>query len=92
MTHWQLCFGENILLVKHEDVVSDLENSVRRMMRFLGVDFEQSCLQFYQTERAIKTPSAEQVRQPINPNSNEAWKRFEKHLSSLKERFFISTN
>ncbi len=92
MTHWQSCFGENILLVKHEDVVSDLEGSVRGMLRFLGVDFEQSCLQFYQTDRAIKTPSAEQVRQPINPNSNEAWKRFEKHLSSLKERFFISTN
>ena len=89
MTHWQTCFGENILLVRHEDVVSDLEGSVRRMLDFIGVDFEPNCLQFYQTNRAIKTPSAEQVRQPINPKSNETWKRFEKYLVTLQNRFHI---
>lgn len=90
MAHWQECFGEDILLVNHEDVVADLESSVRKMLDFIGVDFEPNCLAFYQTDRAIKTPSAEQVRQPINPNSNAAWKRFEKHLEPLKKRFHQS--
>lgn len=87
MAHWQSCFSENILLVEHEAIVHDLEHNVRRMLDFIGVEFAAECLQFHETERAIKTPSAEQVRQPINPKSNDVWKRFAKHLTGLQARF-----
>ncbi|MCP3675769.1 MAG: tetratricopeptide repeat protein, partial [Gammaproteobacteria bacterium] len=65
MEHWDKVLPGFILRVRHEDVVDDLEKQVRRILDFCGLEFEQSCLEFYRTKRNIKTPSSEQVRQPI---------------------------
>jgi len=85
MTHWHEVLPEFVLTVNHEDVVDDLETQVRRMLEFCGLEFEQSCVDFYQTKRNIKTPSSEQVRQPIYKSATEQWKHFEHHLSPLKK-------
>lgn len=85
MTHWDTVLPGFVLTVNHEDVVNDLEKQVRRMLDFCGLDFEQSCLDFHKTKRTIKTPSSEQVRQPIYKSATEQWQHFEEHLAPLKK-------
>jgi tetratricopeptide (TPR) repeat protein len=90
MTHWDTVLPGYVLKVQHEDVIDDLENQVRRVLDFCQLPFESTCLHFYKTKRTIKTPSSEQVRQPINSAAREQWKNFEKHLTTLTSTF--STN
>jgi tetratricopeptide (TPR) repeat protein len=85
MAHWDEVLPDYVLTVNHEDVVDDLETQVRRMLNFCGLEFEQSCLDFHKTKRNIKTPSSEQVRQPIYKSATEQWRHFEQHLSPLKK-------
>jgi hypothetical protein len=73
-----------VLRVIHEDVVADLEGQVRRMLDFLGLPFEQACVEFHKTEREVRTASSEQVRQPINTQGLEQWRRYDAHLGPLK--------
>lgn len=83
MAHWQGLFPGEILLVQHEDVVNDTDNQVRRLLSFCGLEFEEACLTFYANKRAVKTPSAEQVRQPIYTSGLEQWKHYAPYLSDL---------
>lgn len=85
MAHWQQVLPDFVLTVNHEDVVEDLEKQVRRILDFCGLAFEQSCLDFHKTKRNIKTPSSEQVRQPIYKSATEQWRHFEQHLAPLKK-------
>jgi hypothetical protein len=85
MLHWDDVLPDFVLTVNHEDVVDDLETQVRRMLDFCGLPFEQSCLDFHKTKRNIKTPSSEQVRQPIYKSATEQWKHFEQYLGPLKK-------
>ena len=71
--------------VNNEDVIDDLEGQVRRMLDFCGLKFQESCLNFHQTKRNVRTPSAEQVRQPISRSGVDNWKPFEEFLTPLKE-------
>ncbi|NQZ20856.1 MAG: sulfotransferase [Colwellia sp.] len=85
MSHWNDVLPDFVLTVNHENVVDDLETQVRRMLDFCGLPFEQSCLDFHKTKRNIKTPSSEQVRQPIYKSATEQWKHFEPYLAPLKK-------
>ena len=85
MDHWDNVLPGFILRVQHEDVVDDLEGQVRRMLDFLDLPFEKSCLEYHKTERNVRTPSSEQVRQPIFSSALEQWRNFEKHLDPLIE-------
>lgn len=87
MAHWEALFPGEILLVRHEEVVGDTETQVRRILDFCGLPFEQACLDFHKNKRAVKTPSAQQVRQPIYTSGLEQWRHFEPYLGSLKARF-----
>jgi hypothetical protein len=73
------------LHVQYEDVVNDFETQVRRLLHYCGLPFEEACLSFYKTERAVRTPSSEQVRQPIYRGGIDQWKNFESHLDPLKD-------
>ncbi len=84
MAHWEKVLPDFVLTVNHEDVVEDLDKEVRRILDFCGLDFEQSCIDFHKTKRNIKTPSSEQVRQPIYKSATEQWRYFEEHLTPLK--------
>ena len=66
-------------------MVDDLETQVRRILDFCGLPFEEACLNFHETERSVRTPSSEQVRQPIYRSGLEQWRNFEPWLDPLKE-------
>ena len=86
MDHWDEVIPGYVLRVQHEDVVADLETQVRRMLDFCGLPFEDACLEFHKTERNVRTPSSEQVRQPIFSTALEQWKHYEPWLGPLKAR------
>jgi len=85
MHHWDEVLPGQVLHVQYEEVVADLETQVRRILEFCGLPFEQGCVDFHQTERAVRTASSEQVRQPIYSGSVQTWKRFEAHLEPLRD-------
>ncbi|XUU60555.1 tetratricopeptide repeat-containing sulfotransferase family protein [Erythrobacter sp. HA6-11] len=85
MDHWDSVLPDRVLRVQHEDVLDDVEGQTRRMLDYLGLPFEEACLQFHKTDRAVRTASSEQVRQPINRKGQDAWKPFEPWLDPLKQ-------
>lgn len=85
MDHWDRVLPGKILRVRYEDVVNDLEGSVRRMLTFCGLPFESGCLEFHKTERSVRTVSSEQVRRPIYREGLEQWRHYEPWLAPLKE-------
>jgi len=84
MAHWDAVLPGKVLRVQHEELVEDFEPSVRRILNFIGLEFEPACLEFYKTERSIRTASSEQVRQPIYKEGIEQWRNFEPWLAPLK--------
>lgn len=84
MAHMDAVQPGRIHRVSHERMVDDTENEVRALLDFCGLDFEPACLAFHQTERAVRTASSEQVRQPIFRGGNAAWLPFEPFLDPLK--------
>ena len=84
MNHWDEVLPGFVLRVQHEDVIADLEGQVRQILDFCGLEFEESCVEFHKTKRTVRTPSAEQVRQPINKSGVDQWCNFESHLDPLK--------
>jgi tetratricopeptide (TPR) repeat protein len=85
MQHWDRVLPGRVLRVWHEDVVEDLESNVRRILDFCALPFEPACLQFYKTERSVRTASSEQVRQPIYREGLDQWKNYEPWLTPLRE-------
>ncbi|APE05435.1 hypothetical protein BM528_06285 [Alteromonas sp. RW2A1] len=85
LDHWKAVLPNQVLTVQHEDVLEDLEGQVKRLLSFCGLPFEEACLSFYETKRVIKTPSSEQVRQPIYKTGMQQWKPFEPYLDELKQ-------
>jgi len=84
MRHWDSALPGRILRVQYEDVIDDLETHVRRLLDFCGLEFEPACLEFYKTERSIRTASSEQVRQSIFREGLDQWKHYEPWLGPLK--------
>jgi tetratricopeptide (TPR) repeat protein len=85
MQHWDAVLPGKILRVQHEDVVEGLEGNVRRILDFCALPFESECVEFYKTERSVRTASSEQVRQPIFKEGLDQWRYFEPWLGPLKE-------
>jgi tetratricopeptide (TPR) repeat protein len=85
MRHWNEALPGWILTVQHEDMVENLEDSVRRILDFCGLRFEPACLEFHKTERNVRTASSEQVRQPISRLGVDQWRSYETWLGSLKD-------
>jgi Sulfotransferase family len=71
--------------VIHEHLVDDTEAEVRAMLAYLDVPFEESCLRFWENDRAVQTPSAEQVRRPINKEGVDRWKPYDAWLAPLRQ-------
>ena len=85
MDHWHELMPGRILDVQYEEVVADLDTQVSRILEYCGLPFEERCLRFHETERAVKTASSEQVRQPIYSSSVNLWQRYEPHIEELVE-------
>ena len=85
MAHWQEVLPGRILRVHYEDVVEDLEGSVRRILDYCELPFEPACVEFHKTERSVRTASSEQVRQPIYRDGLDLWRHYEPWLGPLKD-------
>ncbi len=83
MNHWDDVLPDKILRVNNEDIIEDLEGQVSRMLQFLDLPFEDSCITFYETDRSVRTASSEQVRKPINKSGMDRWKPYAQNLKPL---------
>jgi tetratricopeptide (TPR) repeat protein len=71
--------------VIYEDLIADTEGEIRRLLDYCGLAFEEACLRFWETERAVRTVSSEQVRQPIFRDALEQWRNYEPWLDPLRD-------
>jgi tetratricopeptide (TPR) repeat protein len=85
MDHWDAVLPGRVLRIQHEDVIDDLEGSVRRILDYCGLPFEPACIEFHKTKRSVRTPSSEQVRQPIFRDGLDQWKNYAPYLDRLRE-------
>ncbi len=83
MHHWHQVFPGEILELRYEDVVEDVEGAARRMLDYIGVDWEPQVLDFNTLDRPVKTASVWQVRQPVYTSSRGKWRHYEKYLAPL---------
>jgi len=84
MRHWEAVLPGRVMRVHHEDVVNDLETTVRRMLDHCDLVFEPACLAFHETRRSVRTPSSEQVRMPVNPEALTRWQAYAPWLGQLE--------
>lgn len=85
MEHWDRVLPGKVLRVLNEDVIADPEGQIRRLLAHCGLPFEASCLSFYDNQRPVRTPSADQVRRPVNAKGVGRWRAFEAQLMPLAE-------
>ena len=86
MNHWRSVLPEGSFYdVQYEDIISDTENQARKLIAYCGLPWDDTCLNFYKTERSVKTASVTQVRKPIYKTSVDRWRAYEQHLGPLFE-------
>jgi len=85
MDWWEEILPGHMHRVRYEELVSDTENQVRRLLEYCELPFHENCLSFHKTRRQVKTPSSAQVQQPIYQGSIGRWKYYEKHLRPLRK-------
>jgi len=84
MNHWHGVFPGGLLTVQYEDVVENLDTQVRQLLSHAGLQFEEACLHYYEKDRAVRTASSEQVRQPIYRDALNLWEHYLPHLGALE--------
>ena len=85
MAFWNETFPGQIIDLDYETLTENQESETRRLLAACGLEFEEACLKFHETERAVSTASLDQVRKPIYRGSSAAWRKYEKHLGPLIE-------
>jgi hypothetical protein len=85
MAHFDAVLPGRVHRVVYENMVNDTEAEIRKLLDYCGLAFEPGCLRFWETQRAVATPSAEQVRRPISRAALEQWRNYEKFLAPLRE-------
>ena len=85
MAHVDAVMPGRVHRVIYERMVDDTETEIRALLGYCGLDFEEACLAFHETERAVRTASSEQVRQPIYRDATDEWRRYDRHLWPLKQ-------
>jgi Sulfotransferase family len=84
-THWLSVLPIEMLVINYEELVEDLEGESRRLIDFLGLDWEPACLEFHKTQRPVFSGSYWQVRQPLYSSSVGRWRKYQHHLGPLLE-------
>ncbi len=83
MNVWLEKFKKDIFILDNEDLVNNQKNITIELLKFCGLDWEDSCMEFYKTKRQVRTASLEQVRQPMNKKSIGAWESYKSHLGDM---------
>jgi hypothetical protein len=86
MAHWRTVLPGRIMDVAYEDVVTALDPTTRRLLDYVGVPFEEACLEFYSNPAASMTASSVQVRRPIYDSSLQQWRNYAAELAPLRAR------
>ncbi len=84
MSHFDAVLPGAVHRVIYEHMVADSEREIRSLLAAIGLPFEEACLRFHESTRAVRTPSSEQVRSPIFTSGTENWQAFEPWLGPLK--------
>lgn len=84
MKHWNCVLPGRVLRVDYEALVLDQDKQTKQLLAHCGLSFEEQCLRFHETKRAVGTASSEQVRKPLYRSGLQSWRRYEKHLSELQ--------
>jgi tetratricopeptide (TPR) repeat protein len=85
MAHLDAVLPGRVHRVIYEQMIDNTEAEVRRLLDYCGLPFDERCLRFYENERAVRTASSEQVRQPIFRDAVEHWRHYEPWLGPLKD-------
>jgi hypothetical protein len=84
MAHWHaLLPADRIMALRYEELVDDTEHALRELLDFMGLPWDERCLDFHRQRRAVHTVSAGQVGRPVYATSVARWRRFEPHLKPL---------
>jgi tetratricopeptide (TPR) repeat protein len=83
MAHWRNTIPDRFIEINYEDLVANQESESKRLVEYIGLEWDESCLKFYESDRLVRTASATQVRQPIHNKSVAKWKHYEKLIPSL---------
>jgi tetratricopeptide (TPR) repeat protein len=87
MEHWRRVRPVEWLDLDYEALVADLEGQSRRLIEFVGLEWDPACLSFHKNRRVVRTPSLVQVRQPLYADSVGIWRKYEPYLGALFEAF-----
>lgn len=83
MTHWKTVLRIPVLEINYEKLVADPEPTIRTLIEFVGLEWDDRCLYFHESKRAVTTPSYDQVRRPLYKKSIARWRHYERHLGPL---------
>ena len=89
MKFWNDLLPDFVLNIKYENLINNTEHEVRRLLNFCDLDWENSCLKFYDTKRPVKTASDTQVRNKIYTSSINLWKKYEKFLNKYYDKLNV---
>ena len=84
MAHWREALPLPLFEVAYEELIADQERVSRELIAFCGLEWDDACLRFHETDRHVRTASYWQVRQPIYSSSVERWRNYEEHLAPLR--------
>ena len=90
MQHWDNVINLPMLKINYEDLILNQEDWSRKLIAFIGLEWDDKCLDFFNNNRNVATPSYDQVRQPMYNSSIERWRKYDKHLSTLKSEFGVN--
>ena len=83
MSFWRKRYPDNIYDLRYEQLTENQEDETRKLLGFCDLDWQQECLDFHKTERAVRTASATQVRKKIYKGSSDSWRKYEEQLQPL---------
>jgi len=87
VAHWRSVLPLSTTEIWYEDLVSDFQTAARDLIAFCGLEWDDACARFHESDEVVHSPSLWQVRQPVYTSSLGRWKRFERHIGPLLEAF-----
>ena len=86
MNYWNNLFPDFIFNLRYEDLISNTEDEIHRMLKFCNLDWNKNCIEFHNNKRVVKTASDIQARNKIYKSSINSWKKYEKYLNSYFDK------
>lgn len=89
MSHWQRLYGDDILTLDYDTLVREPRPTIEKLLDFVGLGWDENCLQFQHVKNAVKTASVWQVREGLYQRSSGRWRNYTQHLEPLREYLAI---